>query len=166
MKIIFIYLFIICSFLTSCNSEIKNSEQCLGEWKMLDNKSFLLKNDDSCEKLFILKENGIAIYNNLTLRDFSVSAKKDIRISEIGTWEIVSYPNSDSDNLLIKLLKNIIRHQYLCFKFTTNIDSNDKKICALLTKGDALKVEFSCSGDPNYYGCTRFQLVSNINKAK
>lgn len=156
MKIIFIYLFMICYLLTSCEPEIKSSEQCLGEWKMI--------NDYSHEKSFILKENGTAIYNNLTLRDFDVNAsiQEDIPIPKNGSWEFVSYHNSDSDNLLIKLLKNIFDHQYLHFKFPMdNVgENNQQEYEALLIKWDELEVWFPCPGDPDYFGCIRFRLVS------
>ena len=54
--------------MTSCDQgKIKNSNQCLGEWKLLD--------DNSHKKSFILKENGKVEFNNLSIK--------------AGTWKLV-----------------------------------------------------------------------------
>ena len=66
--------------MTSCDQgKIKNSNQCLGEWKLLD--------DDSHKKSFILKENGKVEFNNLSIKD--IAGSEEEQIPKAGTWKLV-----------------------------------------------------------------------------
>ena len=79
-KTIYIYFLFFLIFLTSCDQgKIKNSNQCLGEWKLLD--------DDSHKKSFILKENGKVEFNNLSIKD--IVGSEEEQIPKAGTWKLV-----------------------------------------------------------------------------
>ena len=79
-KTIYIYILFFLIFLTSCDQgKIKNSNQCLGEWKLLD--------DDSHKKSFILKENGKVEFNNLSIKD--IAGSEEEQIPKAGTWKLV-----------------------------------------------------------------------------
>ena len=132
-KTIYIYFLFFLIFLTSCDQgKIKNSNQCLGEWKLLD--------DDSHKKSFILKENGKVEFNNLSIKD--IAGREEQQFPKAGTWKLVLDESKCS---------------FLEIWFSR--DGGEYGQGGKLVKKKELEVWFTV-GDPDDFKWKRFRLVN------